>query len=307
MRQWPCDCTRSAVSPKAAARSAMMSVCPPSARTSRVPRSAWQCLRPRAASHRVAHPRAGSRAGSPSRHAARRGPSAADRAPPARVVGQRKPTRIGCASNSISMPSVLSISRPRQARSRSRATRSCAAPSAAAAASPSASASWVLSTTSVSSRARTWFMRWVCRKHPSASRPCALCRSRLRPAAGVSLPSVRWRRCAIISGRRNLCAGWRRPLEGERRPINRRTRPGAWPAGPHRFICSGLPISAACSWLSASRMALASASALRSSRRFAARTAFGLRAAISRASASASATGRRRRAWPGRAAVLRRR
>src|SRR4029434_5319646 len=56
------------------------------------------------------------------------------------------------------MPSLLSISRPRQARSRSRATRSCAAHARAICASPIVCDSLVLSTISVSSRACTSLM-----------------------------------------------------------------------------------------------------------------------------------------------------
>ena len=51
------------------------------------------------------------------------------------------------------MPSVLSISRPCQGPSNAREIRSCAAQISAIALSPSFSASWVLSTTSVNSKA----------------------------------------------------------------------------------------------------------------------------------------------------------
>ena len=161
--QWPCDCDaqrasrRAPRAPRASAGSARRAPA-----TSRAPRSAWPGRPPPAAWRRAPRLRRCSRAGSPAPRAGRRAPSAAPAARPARGGRPaRSCTASAAASNSSSMPSVLSISRPRQGGSRSRATRSCAAQTSAMAASPIASDSLVLSTTSVSSRARNSLMAGV--------------------------------------------------------------------------------------------------------------------------------------------------
>ena len=153
--QWPCDSTLSSVLPSSSRASVVISVCPP--RASDITRAAVgfaspstsSGLAPRATSAALFSRRSTGPTWIPAR--ARTGVSMAASAGWYAIV---KATASTARSNSISMPSVLSISRPWCRCSRSRAIRSCAAHTCAIAVSPIDSASLVLSTTSVRSSAR---------------------------------------------------------------------------------------------------------------------------------------------------------